>query len=61
MRKSILILSYICKKMGLSIDEMNALTIGQALDFMAEFVEANKPSKKKKYVRQATQADFDSF
>lgn len=47
--------------MGLSIDEMNALTIGQALDFMAEFVEANKPSKKKKYVRQATQADFDSF
>jgi hypothetical protein len=48
-----------CKKAGLTFDEMDQLTIGGCLDFVDEFIEQSKPSKPK--ARQASQADFDKF
>jgi hypothetical protein len=50
--------------MGLSVDEMSQISIGQALDFMAEYVEASSPKDRKEKrgkVRMASQADFDAF
>jgi len=50
--------------MGFSVDELSQITIGQALDYMAEYVK-NKSDKKSEntttITRQASQADFNSF
>ena len=46
--------------MGFSIDELQYMSIGQALDYMAEYVD-NKSDKKETKSRKATQADFDAF
>lgn len=52
---------FIMKEMGFSVDELYYLTIGQALDFMAEYVANKSENNKESKSRRATQADFDSF
>lgn len=51
---------FICKEMGFSISELYKITIGQALDYMVEYVD-NKSEDSSKPSRKATQADFDAF
>lgn len=48
-----------CKKCGLDNDDMELLTIGMCLDFMAEYIEQQKPDKEK--IRRASQSDYDAF
>lgn len=55
---------FICKKIDLSIEEMDMLDIGGCLDLMQEWVDQTKNQNKdedKANIRRATQADFDSF
>ena len=55
---------FICKKIDLSIEEMDMLDIGGCLDLMQEWVDQMKDQNKdedKVNIRRATQADFDSF
>ncbi|WP_088271264.1 hypothetical protein [Enterococcus wangshanyuanii] len=56
---------FICKEIGLSIQEMELMDIGQCLDYIQEWIDektsdddSGKRSAKK---RKATQADFDAF
>lgn len=51
--------SYVCKQTGLTVDEMEEMTIGDCLDYIQEYIDQNKKSKSN--VRKATQEDFDSF
>ncbi|CAK20651.1 hypothetical protein [Listeria monocytogenes] len=51
---------YICKQTGLTMDDLDMMTLGSCLDYFAEYEEAQNPDKKKK-VRRASQADFDAF
>lgn len=48
--------------MGLSVDEMSQITIGQALDFMAEYVDNHTTNgNEESTIRKASQSDFDTF
>lgn len=49
-----------CKLVGLTIDDMHYMTIGQCLDYIENYVEI-KTGKKEEKVRKATQDDFDAF
>jgi hypothetical protein len=49
----------ICYQAGLRMDDLLIMTVGNCLDFIQEFVEYNKPAKKK--ARKAKQSDFDNF
>lgn len=51
---------YVCKQIGLSVDDLEIMTVGSCLDFFAEHEEAQNPSKQKK-ARKAGQTDFDAF
>lgn len=50
---------FLCKKVELSKDELEDMTIGMCLDFMDKWIEMNDTETKK--TRRATQADFDLF
>lgn len=45
--------------MGLTIADMEHMTVGNCLDYVDHVIEIQEPSKKRK--RQATQSDFDNF
>lgn len=45
-----------CVELGLSIEDLDLLTIGMVLDMFEE-----KAKDANGYTRQATQADFDAF
>lgn len=49
-----------CKKVGLDLADMEAMTIGFCLDFIEEWIEQNNP-KKEEPARKATQEDMDNF
>ncbi|MDB1943744.1 hypothetical protein PMY73_07030 [Clostridium tertium] len=51
---------FLCKKVDLSKEDMEDMTIGMCIDYMEEVIEMNNGEKKQK-TRKATQADFDSF
>jgi len=44
---------------GLSLDDLEEMSIGMCLDFIEEYIEMQKPSKDK--TRKASQKDFDLF
>lgn len=51
---------FLCKKVDLSKDDMEDMTLGMCIDYIDEVIaQSNKDNKDK--TRQATQADFDSF
>ena len=54
-----------CKECKLTIDDLEYMDIGQAIDYIEEYVNMkdtnSKDKKKVKNVRQATQSDFDRF
>ena len=50
---------YICKKIGLTADEMEIMDIGSCLDFIQEYIDQNQSSEQNE--RKASQSDFDSF
>lgn len=55
---------FICKKIDLSIEEMDFMDIGGCLDLMQEWVDQMKDQDSKKdntIKRKASQADFDRF
>jgi hypothetical protein len=43
----------------LTKNDLEVMTIGNCLDYIQEFIEAQKPPKERK--RRATQKDFDAF
>lgn len=51
---------YLCKKVDLSIMELDYLTIGMCLDYFEEYIEQNKQEQPSKG-RKATQEDFENF
>ncbi|KGR89047.1 hypothetical protein CD32_00840 [Lysinibacillus odysseyi 34hs-1 = NBRC 100172] len=51
----------LCKECGLDHTDLDNMTFGMALDYIDEYFEMKNPNKKKKAVRKASQADFDSF
>lgn len=50
---------FYCRKVGLQMEDLEAIDIGMALNFIDEYVEFNKPENEK--TRKATQEDFDNF
>jgi len=51
--------NYVCKRVGLTAEEMEEMTIGDCLDFIQEYVDNNQEQNSD--VRKASQDDFDSF
>jgi len=52
----------LCKMCKLDSNDLENMTVGMALDYIDEYLEMKNPNKKeKKTVRNASQADFDSF
>jgi hypothetical protein len=51
---------YWCKKYGITIDDLEFMTVGMCFDYMFCCIEMQNPNNKPK-VRTATQADFDAF
>ncbi len=49
-----------CKMAGLTLDDMEYMTIGECLDYVENYVNI-KTGKQEDKVRKATQEDFDSF
>ena len=51
-----------CKLVGLTLDDMKIMTIGNCLDYATEYIELKQSDgKEKPRIRRATQTDFDSF
>ncbi|WP_247104815.1 hypothetical protein [Halalkalibacter sp. APA_J-10(15)] len=48
-----------CKRAGLSLVDMEIMTVGGSMDFIEEYVDWHNPKKKKH--RRANQSDFDKF
>lgn len=48
-----------CKKVGLSIDELEEMTVGSIIEFAQEHIA--QTNGEKSYSRKASQADFDNF
>ncbi|WP_168156673.1 hypothetical protein [Oceanobacillus sp. E9] len=48
-----------CKKIDLSFEDLEYMTVGMCLDYVEEYIDQNNPKRKK--ARNATQTDFDSF
>jgi hypothetical protein len=46
-------------KCGLTLADLEQMTIGSVLDFVDDYIERQKPESEK--VRKASQSDFDSF
>jgi hypothetical protein len=49
----------LCYQCQLSQNDLEIMNIGMCLDYIEEYVEAQKPPKQK--TRKASQKDFDSF
>lgn len=49
-----------CKLVGLTLDDMEFMTIGQCLDYVDEYFRLKNGESEEK-VRSAKQADFDAF
>mgnify|MGYP001206612361 CR=1 FL=1 len=49
----------LCKEAGLTVDDMDCLTIGMCLDYIQEYFDIKHPNKNK--ARKAKQSDFDAF
>lgn len=49
-----------CKLVGLSLDDMEYMTIGQCLDYVDEYFRIKNGDKEVKE-RNAKQSDFDAF
>jgi len=49
-----------CKMAGLTLDDMEFMTIGECLDYIENYVEI-KTGKQEEKTRKATQEDFDAF
>lgn len=49
-----------CKMVGLTLDDLEMMTIGECLDYVENYVNI-KHGKQEDRVRKATQDDFDSF
>jgi len=49
-----------CKMAGLTLDDMEYMTIGECLDYIENYVDI-KNGKQKTTTRKATQEDFDAF
>jgi len=49
-----------CKMAGLTLDDMELMTIGECLDYIENYVEI-KAGKQEEKTRKATQEDFDAF
>ena len=52
-----------CKECKLSTDDLEHMTIGNAIDYIDEYISMKDPNNKNKNsgVREATQVDFDNF
>lgn len=50
---------FLCKQIGLSIDELSEMTVGSVIEYAQESIEHQKGEKT--YTRKATQTDFDNF
>lgn len=57
---SIELFLFLCKKVDLTKEDMEDMTIGMCIDYMEEVIDRNNTESKDKS-RKATQADFDSF
>lgn len=51
--------AFVCKQVGLTMDDLEIMDIGDILDYIETYIEEKSLSKKD--IRKATQADFDSF
>lgn len=51
---------FLCKKVELSKEDMEDMTIGMCIDYMEEVIERNSGESRGKS-RRAKQSDFDSF
>lgn len=49
-----------CKMAGLTLEDMDMMTIGECLDYIENYVDV-KNGNQEETVRQATQDDFDAF
>ncbi|HDX9650626.1 TPA: hypothetical protein ROY23_001029 [Bacillus wiedmannii] len=49
----------LCYKAKLTHGDLEEMTVGDCLDYIAEFTEMENPNKEK--VRKATQKDYDAF
>lgn len=47
-----------CKNAGLDISDLELMTVGMCMDFIAEYVAMKNP---KAVTREANQSDFDKF
>lgn len=53
-----------CKLVGLTVDDMELMTIGACLDYAVEYLELKQSDgqeKQRPKIRKATQQDFDAF
>jgi len=51
-----------CKLVGLTLDDMEIMTIGDCLDYATDYIKIkNQDSVDQPQVKKATQADFDNF
>ena len=49
-----------CKLVGLTLDDMEHMTIGECLDYAENYIDI-KNGKQEEKARKPTQDDFDSF
>ncbi|WP_203264874.1 hypothetical protein [Streptococcus uberis] len=50
-----------CKESGLSMEDLEAITVGDALDYQEEYVKLHSTDESNGQTVNATQQDFDSF
>lgn len=50
---------FVCKRCGLTMADLEVMDIGDVLDYIETYIDEMTPENQK--VREATQADFDSF
>jgi len=51
-----------CKLVGLTIDDMQVMTIGNCLDYATDYIDLKQSEgKEKPRIRKAKQSDFDNF
>ncbi|MBO8083159.1 hypothetical protein F6P92_05005 [Streptococcus suis] len=51
-----------CKEVGLSVEELQHITLGMALDYQTDYINLRDPDKQTEVkTRRATQADIDNF
>ncbi|WP_113884359.1 MULTISPECIES: hypothetical protein [Cytobacillus] len=52
---------FIAKHVGLSLQELDEMSVQMVFDFIDEYVGFHNPKEKSRKGRKATQADFDRF